>query len=102
MWNSLVIGLLLPLVGTMAGSAFVFMMNDEMSSLADSSLLNLRLAGKRLRHGFPGTRQFCIEVAERRQGCELPAGLEPSTQRRLLARRAVQVDWKYCEMIFCR
>ena len=44
MWNGLVIGLLLPLVGTMAGSAFVFMMNDEMSSLADSSLLNLRLA----------------------------------------------------------
>ena len=44
MWNSLVIGLLLPLVGTMAGSAFVFMMKDEMSSLADSSLLNLRLA----------------------------------------------------------
>ena len=44
MWNSLVIGLLLPLVGTMAGAAFVFMMNDEMSSLADSSLLNLRLA----------------------------------------------------------
>ena len=44
MWNSLVIGLLLPLVGTMTGSAFVFMMNDEMSSLADSSLLNLRLA----------------------------------------------------------
>ena len=44
MWNSLVIGLLLPLVGTMTGSAFVFMMKDEMSSLADSSLLNLRLA----------------------------------------------------------
>lgn len=44
MWNSLVIGLLLPLVGTMAGSAFVFMMKDEMSSWADSSLLNLRLA----------------------------------------------------------
>jgi hypothetical protein len=44
MWNSLVIGLLLPLVGTMAGSAFVFIMKDEMSSLADSSLLNLRLA----------------------------------------------------------
>ena len=44
MWNSLVIGLLLPLVGTMAGSAFVFMMKGEMSSLADSSLLNLRLA----------------------------------------------------------
>ena len=44
MWNSLVIGLLLPLVGTMAGAAFVFMMKDEMSSWADSSLLNLRLA----------------------------------------------------------
>ena len=39
MWNSLVIGLLLPLVGTMAGSAFVFMMKDEMSQRLQKSLL---------------------------------------------------------------
>ncbi len=39
MWNSLVIGLLLPLVGTMAGSAFVFMMKGEMSQRLQKSLL---------------------------------------------------------------
>ncbi|MBR2248907.1 MAG: ZIP family metal transporter [Prevotella sp.] len=39
MWNSLVIGLLLPFVGTMAGSAFVFMMKDEMSQRLQKSLL---------------------------------------------------------------
>ena len=35
----LIIGLLLPLLGTMIGSAFVFMMKNEMSTRLQKSLL---------------------------------------------------------------
>ena len=36
---TLIIGLLIPLLGTMLGSAFVFMMKDEMSLRLQKSLL---------------------------------------------------------------
>lgn len=39
MTTTLVIGLLIPLLGTMLGSAFVFLMNDEMSARVQKSLL---------------------------------------------------------------
>lgn len=40
----LIIGLLLPLLGTMIGSAFVFMMKNEMSTRLQKSLLVLHQA----------------------------------------------------------
>ena len=39
MTTTLIIGLLIPLLGTMLGSAFVFMMRDEMSVRLQKSLL---------------------------------------------------------------
>ena len=39
MTTTLVIGLLIPLLGTMLGSAFVFFMRDEMSARLQKSLL---------------------------------------------------------------
>ena len=39
MTTTLVIGLLIPLLGTMLGSAFVFLMKDEMSARVQKSLL---------------------------------------------------------------
>ena len=36
---TLIIGLLIPLLGTMLGSAFVFLMKDEMSAQLQKSLL---------------------------------------------------------------
>lgn len=39
MTTTLVIGLLIPLLGTMLGSAFVFLMKDEMSVRVQKSLL---------------------------------------------------------------
>ena len=39
MTTTLVIGLLIPLLGTMLGSAFVFLMKDEMSARVQESLL---------------------------------------------------------------
>ena len=39
MTTTLIIGLLIPLLGTMLGSAFVFLMNDEMSARVQKSLL---------------------------------------------------------------
>ena len=39
MTTTLIIGLLIPLLGTMLGSAFVFFMKDEMSALIQKSLL---------------------------------------------------------------
>ena len=41
--NALVIGILLPLVGTMLGSAFVFFMKKDMPALLQKVLLQLRL-----------------------------------------------------------
>ena len=37
--TTLIIGLLIPLLGTMLGSAFVFLMKDEMSARVQKSLL---------------------------------------------------------------
>jgi zinc transporter ZupT len=39
MTTTLIIGLLIPLLGTMLGSAFVFFMRDEMSARLQKSLL---------------------------------------------------------------
>ena len=39
MITTLIIGLLIPLLGTMLGSAFVFFMHDEMSARLQKSLL---------------------------------------------------------------
>ena len=39
MTTTLIIGLLIPLLGTMLGSAFVFFMKDEMSDRLQKSLL---------------------------------------------------------------
>ena len=39
MTTTLIIGLLIPLLGTMLGSAFVFFMKDEMSARLQKSLL---------------------------------------------------------------
>ena len=39
MITTLIIGLLIPLLGTMLGSAFVFFMRDEMSARMQNSLL---------------------------------------------------------------
>lgn len=39
MTTTIIIGLLIPLLGTMLGSAFVFMMKDEMSARLQKSLL---------------------------------------------------------------
>ena len=41
MTTTLIIGLLIPLLGTMLGSAFVFMMRDEMSVRLQKSLLGI-------------------------------------------------------------
>ena len=39
MITTLIIGLLIPMLGTMLGSAFVFFMRDEMSARMQNSLL---------------------------------------------------------------
>ena len=39
MITTLILGLLIPLLGTMLGSAFVFFMRDEMSARLQNSLL---------------------------------------------------------------
>ena len=39
MITTLIIGLLIPLLGTMLGSAFVFFMRDELSARLQNSLL---------------------------------------------------------------
>ena len=41
---ALVIGLLIPLLGTMLGAAFVFLMKDEMSPRLQKTLLGFALA----------------------------------------------------------
>lgn len=43
MMTTLIIGLLIPLLGTMLGSAFVFFMKDEMSAKLQKTLLGFVL-----------------------------------------------------------
>ena len=43
MTATIIVGLLIPLLGTMLGSAFVFFMKDEMSARLQKSLLGLCL-----------------------------------------------------------
>jgi len=50
---TLIIGLLIPLLGTMLGSAFVFFMKDEMSAQLQKSLL-----------GFAAGAMFYVVVEE--------------------------------------